>query len=98
MPIECYFWYCSISSQRENFPSQRQIFKNEYGVTVTNRKQVEFTDDEGNISYEWRDVPVENPDYDPKQDYVSRSERPEWNTVGLLGQIYTNVEKIRYSR
>ena len=65
----------------------------DYGVLVTERKQVENIDDEGNVYYEWRDVPVENPNYDPKLAYVPRSERPEWNAVGLLGQIYTNVDK-----
>lgn len=50
----------------------------------------------GNVSFEWRDVPVENPDYDDSISYESRSERPEWNVVGLLGQIYTNIEKMLY--
>ena len=67
--------------------------KNEYGVTITERKQIENIDDNGESYFEWRDIPVENPEYDSEIDYVSRSDRPEWNTVGLLGQIYTNVEK-----
>lgn len=93
VPIGVISGTAALVANEKTFHHKGRFLKNEYGVTVTNRKQVEFTDDEGNISYEWRDVPVENPDYDPKQDYVSRSERPEWNTVGLLGQIYTNVEK-----
>lgn len=28
-----------------------------------------------------------NPDYDPAQTYVPRSERPEWDAVGLLGKL-----------
>lgn len=28
-----------------------------------------------------------NPDYDPAQAYVPRSERPEWDAVGLLGKL-----------
>lgn len=93
VPIGVISGTAALVANEKTFHHKDRFLKNEYGVTVTNRKQVEFTDDEGNISYEWRDVPVENPDYDPKQDYVSRSDRPEWNTVGLLGQIYTNVEK-----
>jgi len=29
-----------------------------------------------------------NPDYDPQAEFVSRKDRPEWNVVGLLGQVY----------
>lgn len=28
-----------------------------------------------------------NPDYDPNQPYVPRSERPEWDAVGMLGKL-----------
>ena len=28
-----------------------------------------------------------NPDYDPAQTYVPRSDRPEWDAVGLLGKL-----------
>lgn len=93
VPIGVISGTAALVANEKTFHHKDRFLKNEYGVTITEHKQVEFTDDEGNITYEWRDVPVENPDYDPKIDYVSRSERPEWNTVGLLGQIYTNVEK-----
>jgi len=33
-------------------------------------------------------VKVLNPDYDESLEYTSREERPEWNIVGLLGQIH----------
>ena len=29
-----------------------------------------------------------NPDYDPEQPYVRRSDRPEWETVGLFGKLH----------
>lgn len=29
-----------------------------------------------------------NPDYDPEQAYINRAERPEWDTVGMLGKLY----------
>ena len=29
-----------------------------------------------------------NPDYDPSQAYVNRANRPEWDTVGMLGKLY----------
>jgi hypothetical protein len=28
-----------------------------------------------------------NPDFDPELTYIPREQRPEWNIVGLLGQI-----------
>ena len=28
-----------------------------------------------------------NPDYDPSQDYTPRADRPEWDTVGLMGKL-----------
>ncbi len=31
--------------------------------------------------------PKLNPEYDESHEYVSREERPEWNCVGLLGQL-----------
>ncbi len=33
------------------------------------------------------EIPKLNPKYDPKKEYVQRSDRPEWNIVGLLGQL-----------
>ena len=29
-----------------------------------------------------------NPNYDPNQEYVSRADRPEWDTVGMLGKLH----------
>lgn len=92
-PIGVISGTAALVANEKTFHHKDRFLKNEYGVTITNRKQVEFVDDEGNVSFEWRDVPVENPDYDDSISYESRSERPEWNTVGLLGQIYTNIEK-----
>ena len=47
------------------------------------------TDEEGNPTFETKTqmVRVLNPNFDPTIPYISRSERPEWNVVGLLGQI-----------
>lgn len=92
-PIGVISGTAALVANEKTFHHKDRFLKNEYGVTITNRKQVEFVDDEGNVSFEWRDVPVENPEYNDKIDYQSRSERPEWNVVGLLGQIYTNIEK-----
>lgn len=73
------------------FHHKDRYLKNEYGVTLTEHTKVSYFDDSGNEHFEWRDVPIENPDYDDDIEYIARSERPEWNVVGLVGQIYTNV-------
>lgn len=93
VPIGVISGTAALVANEKSYHHKDRFLKNEYGVTVTEHKQVSYLDDEGHEQFEWRDVPVENPDYDPSIEYMSRSERPEWNTVGLLGQIYTNVEK-----
>lgn len=52
-------------------------------------------DDEGNKtesieikSLGFFEHPRINPNYDPEQEYVNRSDRPEWDTVGMLGKLY----------
>ena len=32
--------------------------------------------------------PKLNPNYDPTQKYINRSERPEWSAVGMIGKLY----------
>lgn len=32
--------------------------------------------------------PKINPDYDPSMEYIRRSDRPEWEVVGLMGKLY----------
>jgi len=34
-----------------------------------------------------RQIRALNPDYDPSMEYIPREQRPEWNVVGLLGQV-----------
>jgi hypothetical protein len=93
VPIGVISGTAALVANEKTYHHKDKFLKNEYGVTITERKQIENIDDNGESYFEWRDIPVENPEYDSEIDYVSRSDRPEWNTVGLLGQIYTNVEK-----
>ncbi len=41
----------------------------------------------GSGEFTTKKVPKINPKYNPKLEYVSRAERPEWLPVGLLGQL-----------
>lgn len=33
--------------------------------------------------------PIQNPDYDPEQKYISRDSRPEWSAVSCVGRLVT---------
>jgi autotransporter adhesin len=35
-----------------------------------------------------RKIPKLNPEYDPEQPYIPRTDRPEWDVVGLMGKLY----------
>src|SRR5690606_251877 len=41
----------------------------------------------GNYIYEGNMEKILNPQYNTTEDYIPRSQRDEWNIVGLLGQI-----------
>lgn len=76
------------------FHHKNKFLKDEFGVTITERKVNEWQDDEGNKYSEEEDVPVPNPDYEEyEEEYISRSERPEWQVVGLVGQIHLRIDE-----
>ena len=41
----------------------------------------------GSGKYESKTRPKINPQYDETKEYIPREKRPEWNCVGLLGQL-----------
>lgn len=67
----------------------------EYGGLVTEKKAFNTTDINGKPITEIREVPIENPLYneDLEAQYTSRSERPEWNIVGMVGQIHITIDE-----
>lgn len=75
------------------FHHKDKFLKDEFGVTLTEWQTKEWQDDEGNTYSEEVKVPIPNPDYVESEDeYISRSERPEWNVVGLVGQVFTRFK------
>lgn len=46
----------------------------------------EMDDDTGKIKVDKNGQKVLSKHYDPKRRYISREERPEWHTIGLVGQ------------
>ena len=67
---------------------------------IEQKETIEIIDDSGNIINKY-DQPITinknvkkqlkpklNPSFDPTKEYKSRPERPEWNLVGLIGQVH----------
>ena len=75
------------------FHHKDKFLKDEFGVTLTEKELKEWQDDEGNWYSEEIETPIPNPDYvEYEDDYIPRSERPEWNVVGLMGQVFTKFK------
>ncbi|WP_210133672.1 peptidase G2 autoproteolytic cleavage domain-containing protein [Staphylococcus sp. GDY8P131P] len=75
------------------FHHKDKFLKDEFGVTQTELQTKEWQDDEGNWYSEEVDVPIPNPEYvEYADEYIDRSNRPEWNVVGLMGQVYTRID------
>lgn len=75
------------------FHHKDKFLKDEFGVTLTELQTKEWQDDEGNWYSEEVEVPISNPDYvEYEEEYIPRSERPEWNVVGLVGQVFTRFK------
>ncbi|OEK70811.1 peptidase G2 autoproteolytic cleavage domain-containing protein [Staphylococcus equorum] len=75
------------------FHHKDKNLKDEFGVTLTEWTTKEWLDDDGNTYSEEVEIPIPNPDWkESEDDYISRSERPEWNVVGLMGQVFTRID------
>jgi hypothetical protein len=53
-------------------------------LTYEERKQREMKIVEKEVECEYF---VLNPDFDPDREYVHRADRPEWDTVGMMGVL-----------
>ncbi|MBA8777186.1 peptidase G2 [Staphylococcus schleiferi subsp. coagulans] len=75
------------------FHHKDKFLKDEFGVVQTKLIDKHWIDDEGNSYSEKTEVPVPNPDWkELDEEYIDRSKRPEWNVVGLVGQIFTRID------
>jgi len=76
-----------------SFYWQGKYLRNDFGgliyeeVTIT-----EVNADTGLKTERVALLPKENPNYKESDDYLPRSERPEWNIVGLVGQVYVRID------
>lgn len=75
------------------FHHKDKFLKDEFGVTQTEWTSKEWQDDDGERYFEEVEVPISNPEWKKSDsEYINRSERPEWNIVGLMGQVYTRID------
>ncbi|MCE5030080.1 peptidase G2 [Staphylococcus epidermidis] len=76
------------------FHHKDKFLKDEFGVTLTQTEKKEWQDDEGNWYSEEVEVPIPNPNWEESdgEEYLDRASRPEWNVVGLVGQIFTRID------
>src|SRR5699024_7645417 len=76
------------------FHHKDKFLKDEFGVTLTKIETNEWQDDEGNKYSEEEEVPIPNPEWQESdgEEYLDRASRPEWNVVGLVGQVYTRID------
>ncbi|MGI2239361.1 peptidase G2 autoproteolytic cleavage domain-containing protein [Staphylococcus cohnii] len=75
------------------FHHKEKFLKDEFGVTQTEWTTKEWEDDEGNWYSEEVELPIPNPYWKESDNkYIDRSQRPEWNVVGLVGQVYTRID------
>ncbi|MDK3656273.1 glycosyl hydrolase family 28-related protein [Staphylococcus pseudintermedius] len=75
------------------FHHKDKFLKDEFGVVQTETVTKEWKDDNGKTYSETVEVPVPNPDWEElDEEYLDRSQRPEWNVVGLTGQIFTRID------
>ncbi|OFK74582.1 peptidase G2 autoproteolytic cleavage domain-containing protein [Staphylococcus sp. HMSC071G07] len=75
------------------FHHKDKFLKDEFGVTLTQTETKEWQDDEGNWYSEEVEVPISNPDWEESDgEYLDRASRPEWNVVGLMGQVFTRID------
>ncbi|OIJ29057.1 peptidase G2 autoproteolytic cleavage domain-containing protein [Staphylococcus sp. LCT-H4] len=75
------------------FHHKDKFLKDEFGVTLTQTEKKEWQDDEGNWYSEEVEVPIPNPEWEESDgDYLDRASRPEWNVVGLMGQVFTRID------
>ncbi len=72
---------------------QQIIGKHQVPVMETYEEEIDVLDENGQPvlvgtgKFETKTRPKLNPEYDESREYIPRENRPEWNCVGLLGQL-----------
>ncbi|MEM5599133.1 peptidase G2 autoproteolytic cleavage domain-containing protein [Niallia circulans] len=77
-----------------SFYWQGKYLRNDFGGLIYEEVVLtEVNADTGSTTNRVALLPKENPNYKESDNYLPRSERPEWNIVGLVGQVYVRIDE-----
>ena len=66
----------------------KRYLTDDFGRIIYEDYDVDYKEDNGEITKRHIHAPKQNPDYDASQPYVKRADRPEWQIVGMMGKLY----------
>ena len=66
----------------------KRYLTDDFGRIIYEDYDVDYKEDNGEITKRHIHAPKENPEYDASQPYAKRADRPEWQIVGMMGKIY----------
>ena len=66
----------------------KRYLTDDFGRIIYEDYDVDYKEDNGEITKRHVHAPKENPEYDSSQPYAKRADRPEWQIVGMMGKIY----------
>ena len=77
-----------IYDEIEEFINEEHITYEEIENKETGEKELVEHIEYEKVSIGFFKHPRINPNYDPEQTYINRANRPEWDTVGMIGKLY----------
>lgn len=66
----------------------KRYLTDDFGRIIYEDYDVDYKEDNGEITKRHIHAPKENPEYNASRAYIKRSDRPEWQIVGMMGKIY----------
>ena len=66
----------------------KRYLTDDFGRIIYEDYDVDYKEDNGEITKRHIHAPKENPEYNASQPYAKRADRPEWQIVGMMGKLY----------
>ena len=66
----------------------KRYLTDDFGRIIYEDYDVDYKEDNGEITKRHIHAPKQNPDYDTTKTYTKRADRPEWQIVGMMGKLY----------
>lgn len=66
----------------------KRYLTDDFGRIIYEDYDVDYKEDNGEITKRHIHAPKQNPDYDTTKAYTKRADRPEWQIVGMMGKLY----------